>query len=83
MAVLFEGGQASVDAQAAALGGEETAPWEQVRALQASLPGRIRWDGDEAPLVRPGPRVAYVEERVESEWSPLAQRILEAFCNPT
>jgi glycolate oxidase FAD binding subunit len=83
MYVLFEGGRASVDAQAAALCGEEADPWERVRALQASLPGRVRWDGGHAPLVRPGPRVAYVEEAVESDWSPLAQRILEAFCNPT
>ena len=83
MVVLFEGGRAAVDAQASVLGGDEAEPWEQVRALQASLPGRIRWDGGDAPLIRPGPRVAYVEEPVESEWSALAQRILEAFCNPS
>jgi glycolate oxidase FAD binding subunit len=83
MLVLFEGGRAAVDAQADALGGDDAEPWEQVRALQASLSGRVRWEGGEAPLVRPGPRVAYVEEAVEEDWSPLALRILEAFCNPS
>jgi hypothetical protein len=43
----------------------------------------VRWDGGPAPLVRPGPRVAYVAERVERPWSPLAERVLEAVCNPS
>ena len=81
--VLFEGSVPAVDAQAAALGGEEAEPWESLRALQAELPGRARWDGRPAPLVRPGPRVAYLAERVEQPWSPLAERVLEAFCSPT
>ncbi|HZQ16349.1 MAG TPA: FAD-binding oxidoreductase [Gaiellaceae bacterium] len=85
---LFEGSQRAVDAQAAALAGAESDPWEQIRALQASLPGRRRWDGAPAPLVRPGPRVAYVEEVTDAAWPPLAERVLEALsgeaaCSPS
>jgi len=79
--VLFEGSQRAVDEQASALGGEESDPWDELRELQASLPGRVRWDGDSAPLVRPGPRVAYVEHAREPVWSPLAERVREAMCN--
>ena len=83
MHVLFEGLPRAVDAQLQSLGGEEAEPWEELRALQAGLPGRVRWDGQEAPLVRPGPRVAYVEEAREPAWSPLAERVLEAMCSPS
>jgi glycolate oxidase FAD binding subunit len=83
MHVLFEGSQRAVDAQLRALGGEESDPWEELRALQARLPGRIRWDGGDAPLVRPGPRVAYVEQAREPGWSPLAERVVEALCKPS
>jgi len=79
--VLFEGSQRAVDAQAGALDGEEADPWAELRALQASLPGRIRWNGEPAPLVRPGPRVACVAEAHEPVWSPLAERVREAMCN--
>jgi glycolate oxidase FAD binding subunit len=81
MHVLFEGSQRAVDAQVAALGGEESDPWDELRALQESLPGRVRWDGEPAPLVRPGPRVAYVEQAREPVWSPLAERVREAMCS--
>ncbi len=81
--VLFEGSQRAVDAQVRALGGEEADPWAELRALQASLPGRGRWDGGQAPLVRPGPRVAYVEEAREPVWSPLAERVREVMCSPS
>jgi glycolate oxidase FAD binding subunit len=81
--VLFEGSQRAVDAQLHALEGEETDPWGGLRALQASLPGRVRWDGEPAPLVRPGPRVAYVAEAREPVWSPLAKRVREAMCSPS
>jgi glycolate oxidase FAD binding subunit len=83
MHVLFEGSQRAVDTQVRALGGEEADPWERLRALQASLPGRVRWDGEPAPLVRPGPRVAYVGHAREPVWSPLAERVREAMCNPS
>jgi glycolate dehydrogenase FAD-binding subunit len=81
--VLFEGSARAVDAQLRALGGEESDPWEELRTLQARLPGRSRWDGADAPLVRPGPRVAYVEQSREPEWSPLAERVVEALCKPS
>jgi glycolate dehydrogenase FAD-binding subunit len=83
MHVLFEGSRASVDTQARSLGGDESDPWQDVRTLQAGLRGRRRWDGGGAPLVRPGPRVAYVDEDVDAAWSPLAERVVEALCSPS
>jgi glycolate oxidase FAD binding subunit len=83
MYVLFEGSRRSVDAQALELGGAEDDPWERMRGLQSALPGRVRWDGQYAPLIRPGPRVAYVVDDREPAWSPLAERVLEALCNPS
>jgi glycolate oxidase FAD binding subunit len=83
MHVLFEGSPRAVDAQLLALGGDESEPWDELRELQGRLPGRARWDGEEAPLVRPGPRVAYVEQAREPAWSPLAERVLEAMCSPS
>ena len=83
MMVLFEGAAAAVDAQAAAIGGDDADPWSEVRALQAGLHRRMRWDGGAAPLVRPGPRVAYVEGEPDESWSPLAERVVEALCNPS
>jgi FAD/FMN-containing dehydrogenase len=82
MHVLFEGSWAAVDTQLRALGGEPAEPWEKLRALQARLPGRVRWDGQAAQLVRPGPRFAYVEDVHEPVWSPLAERVLESMCSP-
>jgi glycolate dehydrogenase FAD-binding subunit len=78
--VLFEGTQRAVDEQAARLGGEEADQWEELRELQGRLPGRVRWKGEDAPLVRPGRQVAYVAEATELEWSPLAERVVEALC---
>jgi glycolate oxidase FAD binding subunit len=83
MHVLFEGSERAVDAQLHALGGEECDPWPDLRSLQLSLPGRVRWDGNPAPLVRPGPQVAYVEEARASGWGPLAERVEEALCSPS
>ena len=73
MHVLFEGSERAVDAQLHALGGEECDPWAELRLLQVSLPGRVRWDGKPAPLVRPGPRVAYVEEAREPALEPVGR----------
>jgi glycolate oxidase FAD binding subunit len=85
--VLFEGAAASVDRQARTLRGVEADPWDELRELQAGLPGRVRWDGssvrNSVPLVRPGPRVAYRAEHVEQPWNPLAERVVEALCNPS
>jgi len=78
--VLFEGTQRAVDEQAGRLGGEEADPWERLRELQAGLPGRVRWQGQDAPLVRPGRQVAYLAEAAEPAWSPLAERVVEAMC---
>jgi FAD/FMN-containing dehydrogenase len=87
MLVLFEGGEGAVHAQAAELRGEVAEPWAEVRALQADLHRRVRWDGVAAPLVRPGPRVAYVEGEPATAWSPLAERVVEALrkasCSPS
>jgi glycolate oxidase FAD binding subunit len=86
MHVLFEGSKRAVDSQLtqlARIGGKESDPWNELRALQARLPHRVRWDGGEAPLVRPGRRVAYVENGGAPEWSPLAERVVEALCNPS
>ena len=67
-------------AHAGRLGGEEADPWERLRELQAGLPGRVRWQGQDAPLVRPGRQVAYVAEAGDPAWSPLAERVVEALC---
>jgi glycolate oxidase FAD binding subunit len=83
MHVLFEGSARAVDEQVRALDGEEADPWAELRELQSSLPGRVRWDGGAAPLVRPGPRVAYVAEAREPAWSQLAERVREALCSPS
>jgi glycolate dehydrogenase FAD-binding subunit len=83
MFVLFEGSTRAVAEQAVELGGDEADPWAGVRALQADLPGRVRWYGSHAPLIRPGPRVAYVETPNDESWSPLAAQIVEALCNPS
>jgi glycolate oxidase FAD binding subunit len=81
--VLFEGSEAAVDAQVTALHGAESDPWEELRALQATLPGRVRWDGQEAPLVRPGCGIAYVAESRDESWSPLAEHLVEVMCSPS
>ena len=81
--VLFEGDRRAVDEQSRALGGAESDPWSEVRALQAELPGRRRWDGGSAPLVRPGRLLAYSEEHADVPWSPLAERVVEALCSPS
>ena len=83
MFVLFEGSPQAVADQVDELGGDEADPWAGVRALQADLAGRRRWDGGAAPLVRPGPRVAYTETPDIREWSTLAERVVEAMCSPT
>jgi FAD/FMN-containing dehydrogenase len=86
--VLLEGSPASVDGQLAVIGGEETDRWAEIRELQATLPGRRRWDPpspqaggegtDDAPLVRPGPRIAYTAAAAPAAWSALAERVVEA-----
>jgi glycolate oxidase FAD binding subunit len=82
--LLFEGSERAVAEQCAQVPGEPADPWDEIRALQASLPGRVRWDGQDAPLVRPGPRVAYIPSNgVLQGWNPLAERVVEALCSPS
>jgi glycolate oxidase FAD binding subunit len=78
--VLFEGSPRSVDAQLREFGGERDDRWAAVRELQATLGASGRWDGEPAPLVRPGPRVAYTAQpaAVPARWNPLAERVVEA-----
>jgi glycolate oxidase FAD binding subunit len=80
--VLLEGSERAVEQQAESLDGEEATAdsWSGLRELQARLPGCRRWDGEDAPLVRPGARVAYSSEPSEHAWSPLAERVVEALC---
>ena len=80
--VLFEGSPRSVDAQLREFGGERDDRWAAVRELQATLGATSRWDGEQAPLVRPGPRVAYTAavEAMPARWNPLAERVVEAMC---
>jgi glycolate oxidase FAD binding subunit len=81
--VLFEGSTRAVDAQLRELGGDEADRWDEVRALQATLAGRRRWTGEDAPLVRPGPAVAYTAEESAQQWSELAERVVEAMWTPS
>jgi hypothetical protein len=78
--VLFEGSQRAVDAQLREFGGERDDRWAAVRELQATLGAQSRWEGEEAPLVRPGPRVAYTAEpaAAPARWNPLAERVVGA-----
>lgn len=79
--VLFEGSERAVADQVRRVGGEEADRWDALRELQQRLPGRVRWDGGDAPLVRPGPGVAYVAQPAADEWGPLAERVRKALCS--
>ena len=83
MHVLFEGASAAVDAQARELGGEEAEPWAELRALQAALPGRRRWDGA-AGAARPARAARRLRRGGRDERgarSPSA--VVEAMCSPS
>ncbi len=92
--VLLEGSERAAEAQVAwareRLAAEEVeaASWQEIRALQARLGEPLRWQGEQAPLVRPGPGVAYAAQRPEPSWSELAERVRAAFdpegkCSPS
>ena len=81
--VLVEGSPRSVAAALRELGGEEGDPWAALCELAAGLPGRRRWRGEDAPLVRPGPAVAYTEDAPAERWSALAKRVVEAMWTPS
>ena len=82
LAVLFEGGEAAVEAQVAACPGEraDAAVWDEARALQAARPaaarrspGRSAWSHARAP------GIAFVAGPAARAWSPLAERVRAAF----
>jgi hypothetical protein len=79
--VLFEGGERAVEAQVASarrlVGGTEGDPWAEVLAFQAGKRRRRFEKFDGAMLVR-GDQ-AYAENGGDEPWSPLAERIREAF----
>jgi FAD/FMN-containing dehydrogenase len=82
LCVLFEGSERAVAQQLgvarALVGGAEGDPWDDVLAFQARCGGRRPFAGLDGPmLVRAGE--AFVEEEVESGWSPLAERVRAAF----
>ena len=53
--------------------------WDAVAELQLTARGREPFDWQECLLARPGPGVAYVAEEGDRAWSPLAERVREAF----
>jgi glycolate oxidase FAD binding subunit len=81
LAILFEGPPAAVDAQVAASPGERTeeAVWAESADVQAAARGREPFVWQECALARPGPGIAFVAERSEAPWSPLAERVRRSF----
>jgi FAD/FMN-containing dehydrogenase len=81
IALLFEGGEAAVEAQVAASPGERTDPsvWAESAALQARAGGCAPFAWQKCLLARPGPGLAFVEGPGAPEWSPLAERVRAAF----
>ncbi|HEX4520450.1 MAG TPA: FAD-binding oxidoreductase [Gaiellaceae bacterium] len=81
LALLFEGGEAAVEAQVAACPGEaaETAVWDESARLQGAAGGREAFGWQDCVLARPGPGIAYVEAVAEQSWSPLAERVRASF----
>jgi glycolate oxidase FAD binding subunit len=81
VALLFEGGAAAVEAQVAGCPGTraDASVWDESRALQETAAGQVPFAWQECLLARPGARLAFVAERVEREWSPLAERVRAAF----
>jgi glycolate oxidase FAD binding subunit len=81
LALLFEGGQAAVEAQVAACPGElaDAEIWEESARLQAAAGGREGFAWQECVLARPGPGIAFVSRPAESAWPPLAERVRASF----
>jgi glycolate dehydrogenase FAD-binding subunit len=80
-AMLFEGGEAAVEAQVAASPGEraDASVWADAAALQERSGGCVPFEWQECLLARPGARIAFVAGPVERSWSPLAERVRAAF----
>jgi glycolate oxidase FAD binding subunit len=81
LALLFEGGDAAVEAQVAAAPGArvEAAVWEESALRQAAAARPVAFDWQECELARPGPALAFVAGEGGPQWSPLAERVRAAF----
>ena len=81
LALLFEGGQAAVEAQVTASPGEhaDAAVWVESAARQERAASRVLFDWQDCVLARPGPGLAWVATAEPRPWSPLAERVRAAF----
>src|SRR5262245_35657275 len=81
VALLFEGGAAAVEAQAAACPGSaaDGSVWEESHALQQRAGAQVAFAWQDCLLARPGAGLAFVAGPVERAWSPLAERVRAAF----
>ena len=83
LAVLFEGAEAAVARQVEACGGArqpDASSWDESaqRQLQAGGSRPFAW-GDDVLLARPGFAQAWAADSPADAWSPLAERVREAF----
>ena len=82
IALLFEGGEAAVARQVETCPGDspqDMAVWDESAQRQARG-ARVRFDWQECLLARPGVGLAWVPEApAERDWSPLAERVRQAF----
>jgi glycolate dehydrogenase FAD-binding subunit len=82
LALLFEGGEAAVEAQVAACRGERrdgAEVWAESAERQERAAARVPFSWQECVLARPGPGQAWVEGAEPRPWSPLAERVRAAF----
>lgn len=77
-AVLFEGSEAAVEAQAGDRP-RDVSVWDMSAELQLRAVGREPFDWQDCLLARPGPGIAYVARARDRSWSPLAERVRRAF----
>ncbi len=81
LALLFEGGQAAVEAQVASCPGKPAGAsvWAESAGLQAGAGGREAFNWQDCVLARPGAGIAYVAGASDPRWSPLAERVRASF----
>jgi len=81
VALLFEGAGAAVEHQVGLCPGEphDGSVWGEAAERQQRAGGRVPFAWQDCLLARPGCGLVFVEERVEREWSPLAEHIRAAF----
>ncbi|HET8606447.1 MAG TPA: FAD-binding oxidoreductase [Gaiellaceae bacterium] len=77
-AVLFEGSEAAVEAQAGDRP-RDASVWAISAELQLRAAGREPFGWQDCLLARPGPGIAYVARDRDRSWSPLAERVRRAF----